>query len=109
MGIELNKKEKRIAIQNDLLSRVYDLILNTQTLDDERSKLIEFKDAVESGKDFEQQLMNLAESLRQLAVRKLNDKETLSPEVGKFYMDISTTGLLKKNFGTGMTVISFLS
>ena len=60
------------------------------------------------GKDFEQQTMELAESLRQLAVRKAKDKETLSPEVGRFYMDISTTGLLKKNLGIGLTAISFL-
>ncbi len=105
----MSKKEKRIAEENALLSRVYDLILNTQTLDDERSKLIEFKNAVESGKDFEQQLMNLAEALRQLAVRKLKDKETLTPEVGKLYMDISATGLLKKNLGIGLTAISFLA
>lgn len=105
----MSKKEKIIAEQNALLSRVYDLILNTQTLDDERSKLIEFKNAVESGKDFEKQTMNLAEALRQLAVRKLKDKETLSSEVGKLYMDISTTGLLKKNLGIGLTAISFLA
>ena len=105
----MNKKEKILEKQNDLLSRVYDLILNTQTLDDERSKLVEFKNSVEMGKDFEQQTMNLAESLRQLAVRKAKDKETLSPEVGRFYMDISTTGLLKKNLGIGLTAISFLA
>lgn len=105
----MSKKERRIEEQNALLSRVYNLILNTQTLDDERSKLIEFKNAVENGKDFEKQIMNLAESLRQLAVLKLKNKETLSLEVGKFYMDISTTGLLKKNFGIGLTAISFLS
>ncbi|MBS6006179.1 MAG: bacteriocin immunity protein [Clostridium baratii] len=107
--MKLNKKEKRTAEENDLLARVYDLILNTQTLDDERSKLIEFKNAVESGKDFEQQIMNLAEDLRQLAVYKFKDKETLSQEVGKFYMDISTTGLLKKNLGIGLTSLSFLA
>lgn len=105
----MNKKEERLEKQNDLLSRVYDLILNTQTLDDERSKLVEFKNSVEMGKDFEQQTMDLAESLRQLAVRKAKDKETLSPEVGRFYMDISTTGLLKKNLGIGLTAISFLA
>ena len=105
----MSKKEKILEKQNDLLSRVYDLILNTQTLDDERSKLVEFKNSVEMGKDFEQQIMDLAKSLRQLAVRKAKDKETLSPEVGKFYMDISTTGLLKKNFGIGLTAISFLA
>ncbi|WP_286010104.1 bacteriocin immunity protein [Clostridium sp. Marseille-Q2269] len=105
----MSKKEKRIATENSLLSRVYDLILNTQTIDDERSKLAEFKSAVENGKDFEKQLMNLAEDLRQLAVYKFKNKETLSPEVGKFYMDISTTGLLEKNLGIGFTAISFLA
>ncbi|MBP1890591.1 vacuolar-type H+-ATPase subunit I/STV1 [Clostridium moniliforme] len=105
----MSKKEKILEKQDDLLSRVYDLILNTQTLDDERSKLVEFKNSVEMGKDFEQQTMELAESLRQLAVRKAKDKETLSPEVGRFYMDISTTGLLKKNLGIGLTAISFLA
>lgn len=105
----MSKKEKRIEEKNALLSRVYDLILNTKTCDDERSKLIEFKNSVESGKDFEEQIMNLAEDLRQLAVRKLKNKETLSSEVGKFYMDISTAGLLKKNFAIGLTAISFLS
>ena len=105
----MNKKEKRLEKQNDILSRVYDLILNTQTLDNERSKLVEFKNSVEMGKDFEQQTMELAESLRQLAVRKAKDKETLSPEVGRFYMDISTTGLLKNNLGIGLTAISFLA
>lgn len=105
----MSGKKKRILEENALLARVYDLILNTQTLDDERSKLIEFKNAVESGKDFEQQIMNLAEDLRQLAVYKFKDKETLSQEVGKFYMDISTTGLLKKNLGIGLTSLSFLA
>ncbi len=105
----MSKKEKILEKQNDLLSRVYDLILNTQTLDDERYKLVEFKNSVEMGKDFEQQIIDLAESLRQLAVRKAKDKETLSPEVGRLYMDISNTGLLKKNLGIGLTAISFLA
>lgn len=101
----MSKKEKRIEVQNALLSTVYDLILNKQTLDDERSKLIEFKNAVESGKDFEKELMHLAEDLRQLAVYKFKYKETLSPEVGKFYMDISTTGLFEKNLAIGLSSI----
>lgn len=104
----MGKKEKRIEKQNALLARVYDLILNTQTLDDERSKLIEFKNAVEMGKDFEKQEMKLAEDLRQLAVRKVKDKETLSLEVGKLYMDISTTGLFDRNFGIGLASLGFL-
>ena len=105
--MELRKKEKRIEEQNILLSRVYDLILDTQTNEDERIKLIEFKDAVESGKDFEKQTMKLAEGLRQLAVCKFKYKEKLSSEVSKLYMDISTTGLFEKNLGIGLVSTSF--
>lgn len=101
----MSKKEKRLEAENDLLARVYDLILNTETPDDERSMLIEFKNAVEEGKDFEKQVMRLAESLRQLSLKKFNNKETLSKEVGKLYMDISTTGFLKENLGYGLAVL----
>ncbi len=34
------------------IARVYDLILNEQTSEEERSILVEFKNAVESGKRF---------------------------------------------------------
>lgn len=103
------KKKKTIEIENALLLKIYDLILNPETCDDERSKLVKFKNAVENGKDFEQQLMYLAEDLRQLAVYKFKDKKTLTPEVGKLYMDISSTGFLRKELGRGMVAISFLA
>lgn len=100
--------EKRITLQNDLLSRVYDLILNTQTTDDERSKLIEFKNAVENGKDFESELMHFAENLRKLALLKFSNKTNLSPEVSKLYTDISSTGFLRKELGRGIVYFSSL-
>lgn len=105
----MSRKEKRIKLKKGLLSRVYDLILNKQTPDDERAKLIEFKNAIEKGKDFERELMYLAEDLRELALLKFNNKKNLSPEVGKFYMDISSTGFLKKELGRGMVTLSFLA
>ncbi len=46
--------------------------------------------------------MKLAETLRQLALRKFKLKEKLSDEVSKFYMDISTTGLFEKNLAIGL-------
>lgn len=49
----LSRKEKRELVENNLLARVYDLILNEQTSEEERSNLVEFKNAVESGKDFQ--------------------------------------------------------
>ncbi|WP_349516148.1 bacteriocin immunity protein [Leuconostoc suionicum] len=101
-------KEKRKEKENQLLSDVYDLILDTETYDNERTILLEFKTAVENGKDFEDRLMVLSNSLRELAVEKLNKRETLSKKVSQFYMGISNTGLLKKNLGAGMTNLGFL-
>ena len=86
---KLTRKEKRELVENNLLARVYDLILNEQTSEEERSILVEFKNAVESGKDFQLETMKLAETLRQLAL-------------SKFYMDISTTGLFEKNLAIGL-------
>ncbi len=101
----MSKKEKRIEEENALLAKVYDLILNTETADDERSMLVEFKNSVESGKDFKKNIMKLAEDLRLLALNKHNHKETLTKEVGKFYMDISTIGFFEKNLGYGISVL----
>lgn len=43
--IYLFGKEKRIEKENKLLLRIYDLILNKQTNEDERTILIEFKNS----------------------------------------------------------------
>ncbi|MGU8720992.1 bacteriocin immunity protein [Clostridium perfringens] len=99
---KLSRKEKRELAENNLLALVYDLILNEQTSEEERSSLVEFKNAVESGKDFQLETMKLSETLRQLALRKFKHKEKLSDEVSKFYMDISTTGLFEKNLAVGL-------
>lgn len=104
---KLSRKEKRELVENNLLARVYDLILNEQTSEEERSSLVEFKNAVESGKDFQLETMKLAETLRQLALRKFKCKEKLSDEVSKFYMDISTTGLFEKNLAIGLCATKF--
>ncbi|AIY84903.1 enterocin A Immunity family protein [Clostridium baratii str. Sullivan] len=88
----MSRKKKRMLEENALLARAYDLILNKETAEDERIKLVEFKNAVEDRKDFELQTMKLARGLRLLALSKFNNKKNLSPEVGKLYMDISSTG-----------------
>lgn len=106
--MNMSKKEKRIKLQNELLSRVYYLILNPETEDDERAKLVEFKNNIEKGKDFEKEVMYLAEDLRKLSLLKFKNKNNLSPKVAKLYMDISTTGFLKKELGRGIVAFSFL-
>ena len=107
--MNISKKEKRIKLQNELLSRVYDLILNPETEDDERVKLVEFKNNVETGKDFEKEVMYLAEDLRKLSLLKFKNKNNLSPKVSKLYMDISTTGFFEKELGRGIVAFSFLA
>lgn len=103
----MNRKEKKILAENALLERIYNLILNEQTSEDERKKLVSFKDEVGDGKDFQEQIIKLAEELRKLALCKFKDKKNLSPEVGKLYMDISSTGFIKKEFGGGLVSLSF--
>lgn len=107
--MNISKKEKRIKLQNELLLRVYDLILNPETEDDERAKLVEFKNNIEKSKDFEKEVMYLAEDLRRLSLLKFKNKNNLSPKVAKLYMDISTTGLFEKELGRGMVALSFLA
>ena len=101
-----NKINKKLT-EEKLLLEVYDLILNTETYEEERIKLINFKNSIELGKEFERQLTILAEELRILSLKKLKLNETLSKDVGRFYMKISSTNLLKKNLGTGLVGISF--
>lgn len=103
----MGKKEKRREKEDAFLNRIYDLILDKETTEDERIRLVAFKNEVEKGKDFELETMKLAKSLRLLALNKFNkDKENLSKGVGKLYMDISSTGLLKAELGIGMVVLS---
>lgn len=102
------KKSERIAIQDDLTSKVYDLILNEETTNEERLLLVDFKNKVERGQYFEKAVVDLAESLRLLAVSNLKKKIKLSADVGRFYMEISTTGLFKKNLGWGLIAMSMI-
>ncbi|MFT8362054.1 MAG: bacteriocin immunity protein [Sporolactobacillus sp.] len=95
---KLSRKEKEEAI----LARVYDLILDEEIQEDERSVFIAFKNDVGAGKDFERYLMYLAESLRQIAVSRLKDQTKLSPQVGEFYLEISDTGLRSRNLANGI-------
>lgn len=101
----LSKKEKRKLLEDKLLEKVYDLILNKETCEEERNILVDFKNRVEKGADFQLETKNLAEALRKLALSRFNHNEKLSEEVTKFYMDISTAGLFEKNLAIGLCSI----
>ncbi|MFX3617812.1 MAG: bacteriocin immunity protein [Sporolactobacillus sp.] len=104
------KKLSRKEQEDTILEKIYDLILDEQTQDDERDELITFKNNVGKGKYFERELMCLAEELRRIAVKRMTLQSKLSPQVSEFYMEISATGLLSKslfNGPSGMGLIFF--
>ena len=88
----------------DIRSDVYNLILNSKTSNSERALLLAFKNNVESGKDFDKSLMELAEGLRQLGVANLSKNQHMSSAVDKFYMKISAHGQLGKAIGRGLLI-----
>lgn len=97
-----SKRRKREEEENKVLSEVYDLILDENTLKDEREILMYFKNSIEKGKDFQREIMHLAEGLRRLSLKKFRNKESLSKSVCDFYMKISTKGFFEKNLAIGI-------
>ena len=89
-----------------ILEEVYNLILNSDTWDSERKPLITLKNNVEKGRYFDRELWDLSYALRTQAIKKLTNKENLSKEVGKFYLNISTAGLWNQNLSRGLIMYS---
>ncbi|GAB6886141.1 bacteriocin immunity protein [Streptococcus equinus] len=94
--------------KEQIMDQVYNLILNIETKENERKALINFKNEIEAGKEFERNLMKLAESLREISVKNISEKTTMSIGVREFYKSISSYGQLKKNFGRGLAVSGFM-
>ncbi|HCM88594.1 MULTISPECIES: bacteriocin immunity protein [Vagococcus] len=93
-------------VEAAVLRKVYDLILNPETTEEERVLLVLFKEAATKNKDMEKPIMDLSKDLSRLAIKKYKEKTTLSSEVGELYKEISDTGLLKKNLGYGIIATS---
>lgn len=103
------KHNKTEQLEQDLLTEVYNLILDCEIASDERDCLIKFKKAVEEKKDFSKELRKLAEELRRLAMKRLQDKKSLTPSVSQFYIKISTDGYFEKELGRGLIAMSGLA
>ncbi|MER2041698.1 peptide-methionine (S)-S-oxide reductase MsrA [Desemzia incerta] len=70
--------------QDEILNAIYNLILNPGTRDWERSLLLEARNALENGANFDTQLSKLEAELRPLALRN-----NLTPDVTDFYHHIT--------------------
>ncbi|HGF7436486.1 TPA: bacteriocin immunity protein [Enterococcus faecium] len=87
---------KSEEIENMVL-KLYDLVLNPEINEKERILLIEAKIGLEKGQYYPKVMNNLERSLRPLAI-----KGELSKPVSPFYMEISTIGKFEKELGRGM-------
>lgn len=88
--------------QQEIVNEAYNLILTVETKEEERQLLIEFKNDLEQGKDFERAIRKLSENLRLLAVKNITHKKTMSKNVHDYYKKISSVGLLEKEIGAGL-------
>ena len=95
----MNKKTEEI------LNKVYNLILDPEIRQNERDILLHYKTRLENTKNEQRVVMELAEALRQQAVSGIHSHKLMSPKVATFYKEIATYGELSKNLAQGL--ISF--
>jgi hypothetical protein len=89
----------------EILNKVYNLILDTDIHKNERDILLHYKTRLENTKNEQRVIMELAEALRQQAVSGIHSHKSMSPKVATFYKEIATYGQLSKNIAQGL--ISF--
>lgn len=87
----------------EIINEVYDLILNVNVSQDERTILVNFKNHV-NDKNFANELMRLAAGLRQLAIKNLAAQKKMSPETSAFYKKIATYGQQELNWARGLAM-----
>ena len=92
----MNKKTEEI------LNKVYNLILDPEIRQNERDILLHYKTRLENTKNEQRVVMELAEALRQHAVSGIHSQKSLSPKVATFYKEIATYGELSKNLAQGL-------
>jgi len=79
--------------KNEILNRLYNLVLDRNIREHERNLLFVAKEGIESGNSVKKEITQLEIALRPLAIRY-----TLTPLVDAFYDDITSSNL----FGLGI-------
>ena len=92
----MNKKTEEI------LNKVYNLILDPEIRQNERDILLHYKTRLENTKNEQRVIMGLAEALRQQAVSGIHSQKSLSPKTATFYKEIAAYGQLNKNLAQGL-------
>lgn len=92
----MNKKTEEI------LNKVYNLILDPEIRQNERDILLHYKTRLENTKNEQRVVMELAEALRQQSVSSIHSHKSLSPKTATFYKEIAAYGQLSKNLAQGL-------
>lgn len=87
-----------------LLTFIYNLILDPSLTEAERKLLVDFKNQLKPKSDLEDELRNLADDMRRLAVKNLGHT-SFSPKMQTIYKLISQSGLLKENLARGLAAV----
>ena len=87
-----------------LLTFIYNLILDPSLTEAERKLLVDFKNRLKPKSDLEDELRNLADDMRRLAVKNLGHT-SFSPKMQTIYKLISLSGLLKENLARGLAAV----
>ena len=87
-----------------LLTFIYNLILDPSLTEAERKLLVDFKNRLKPKSDLEDELRNLADDMRHLAVKNLGHT-SFSPKMHTTYKLISQSGLLKENLARGLSAV----
>ena len=89
--------------ETEIINEVYDLILNVNVSQDERTILVNFKNHV-NDKNFANELIVLAVELRQLGIKNLAAQKKMSLETSAFYKKIATYGQQELNWARGLAM-----
>ncbi|MGG9991205.1 bacteriocin immunity protein [Streptococcus suis] len=89
-------------MEKQLIESLFNLILEKDITDDERSILIRFKNLIKSDRDYERVLIDLSENIRLLSVENIVKGRTLSLKIADFYNQLAMYSERKKNIGRGI-------
>lgn len=84
---------KYITNEDEIMTVVYNFIVDSSLIDDEPKAFINFKDSVGSGTNFSRVLISLPYVLRQIALKNVSKNVGMTPNVNGFYKKIVTYGL----------------
>jgi hypothetical protein len=96
-GRQMSAKNKLKIDEQKVLNDIYDLVLDPNTLEQERNVLLSCKNSIERGGNLFICIIQLQNDLRPFAI-----KLELSTKVSKYYVEISNYKTFDKRFGRGI-------